>query len=171
VVEWDRAQLQAVRGDSSNNAVHRLPCQILIDRRYPGGLSPRPDVNISAFVSEFRELFGDVWTLPKVFNAADSIAEDCCLRGALVEACGSVISETKPIQGEPGVLKRTVGLNYGEIQLRTTDVLSPGGGIHGLAIAEAYKVWKKNVPRRRFKQPPTMFGRAESPCRARRKKT
>lgn len=140
-VEWDRAHVQAIKGDRYNDAAHRLPCQILIDRRYPWDLNPGPDVNMAGFVAGFRARFGDVWTLPKVFNAADSIAEASCLRGALVDACRSVVSNSKPKQRQAGVLKRGVGLNYGEILLRTADVAQPGAGIDRKAVGDAYLVW------------------------------
>ncbi len=141
VVEWDRAHLQAIKGDSVSDAAHRLPCQIWIDRQFPWELAAKQNVLTPTLATELRSLFGDVWALPKVFNAADSVAESNCLRGALVDACASVILNTKPIVRQAGVLKRGAGLDHGTILLTIDDVPNPSAGIDSSAVAAAYAVW------------------------------
>jgi hypothetical protein len=140
-VEWDRAHVQAIRGDEYSDAAHHLPCQILVDRRFPWELTAEEQVDIPGIILELRKLFGDVWVLPKEFNAADSIAEANCLRGALVAACSLAISSTKPIRREAGVVKRG---GAGEILLATEELLKPTAGIDHKAVTEAYNMWRAN---------------------------
>ncbi len=141
-VEWDRAHLQAIKGDSASDAAHRLPCQIWIDRHYPWDLAARQNVLDPTIVTEIRGLFADVWVHPKVINAADSIAEKSCLRAALIEACASVIRGSQPLARQAGVLKRGTGLDYGTILLTTSDLPNPGAGIDAAAVSAAYALWK-----------------------------
>ncbi len=140
-IDWDRAHVQAIRGSATADAAHNLPCQILINGRFPWDLVSGSDIDANRIMSELRGLFGAVYVAPKVFNAADSISESCCLRGALAGACADVIARTKPIQRGAGVLKRGVGMNYGDIQLRTSDVANPGAGIDAGAVGDAFQVW------------------------------
>jgi hypothetical protein len=141
IVTWDGAYLQAISGDNASNAAHRLPCQIIVDGKYPWDLPARKNMDIGRVAIELRTLVGDVWVLPKVFNAADSIAEHSCLRSALVEACKTAITETAPIQREAGVLKRGTGIDYGLILLTTDEVSNPHAGIDHAAVRTAYAVW------------------------------
>lgn len=140
-VEWDRAHVQAIKGDRYADAAHNLPCQILIGEHFPWELAVHPDVHSSLMVAELRGLFGAVYVAPKVFNAADSIAEANCLRGALIKASEAVIARSAPIGREAGVLKRGVGLEYGEIQRTTADVSAPAAGTDRAAVAAGYAVW------------------------------
>jgi len=142
-VDWDRAHVQAIKGDPSSDAAHNLPCQILVNGQFPWQLVSGKDIDAQRIVSELRSLFGAVYVAPKVFNAADSIAEASCLRGALTAACAEAIAKSKPIQREAGVLKRGVGLNYGEIELTASDMTNPGAGIDAGAVAEAFRTWLK----------------------------
>ena len=141
VVEWDRAHLQAIKGDSTSDAAHRLPCHLWIDRQSPWDLAAKQNVLTPSLATEIRGLFGDVWMLPKVFNAADSTAESNCLRGALIDACTSVILNTKPIPRQAGVLKRGTGLDHGTILLTTADVPNASAGIDHSAVHSAYALW------------------------------
>jgi len=52
-----------------------------------------------------------------------------------------VIAKSKPIRREAGVLKRGVGIHYGEIELRTSDVANPGAGIDANAVREGFQIW------------------------------
>ncbi len=140
-VDWDRAHVQAIRGDSSSDAAHNLPCQILINQRFPWDVVSGNEIDVARIVLELRSLFGGVRVLPKVFNAADSIAEANCLRGALVAACADVITKSEPIRTDAGVLKRGVGQNYGEILLTRLDVGNPSAGIHAGAVEDAFQTW------------------------------
>jgi hypothetical protein len=143
LVAWDRAHVQAIKGNPTSDAAHNLPCQILINGQFPWLLVSGKDIDAERIISELRSLFGAVYVAPKVFNAADSIAEASCLRGALTAACAEVIAKSKPLLREAGVLKRGVGLNYGEIELTTSDVANPGAGIDAGAVGEAFKIWLK----------------------------
>src|SRR5262249_52252213 len=71
----------------------------------------------------------------------DSVAEASCLRGSLVAACAEVIGQSKPITQREGVLKRGVGLSFGEIQLSVSDVSNPGAGIDVAAVEGAFRTW------------------------------
>jgi hypothetical protein len=142
-VDWDRAHVQAIRGDSASSAAHNLPCQVLINGHFPWELALGPDFNQQHIISELRSIFGAVYVAPAVFNSADSLAEANCLRGALVSACAQVIAESKPVHREAGVLKRGVGLNYGEIELRTADVANPNAGIDAGIAQDAFRKWLK----------------------------
>jgi hypothetical protein len=142
-VDWDRAHVQAIKGDPSSDAAHNLPCQVLINGRFPWQLVVGQDIKVQRIVSELRSIFGAVYVTPKIFNAADSLAEANCLRGALVAACGEVIAKSKPVRREYGVLKRGVGVNYGEILLQTSDLANPGAGIDAGAVAAAFQTWLK----------------------------
>jgi hypothetical protein len=141
VVNWDRAHVQAIHGDRFSDAAHNLPCQILINGQVPWALVSGNDINTALIVSELREAFGNVRVGPKVFNAADSIAEANCLRGALVEACTEVIGKSAPIRRAAGVVKRGFGLNYGEILLTTADMANPGAGIDHATVRTAFDTW------------------------------
>jgi len=140
-IDWDRAHVQAIRGDLSSDAAHNLPCQILINGQFPWLLVSGKDIDAERIIQELRSLFGAVYVAPKVLNAADSIAEANCLRGALTAACTEVIAKSKPIRREAGVLKRGVGIHYGEIELRTSDVANPGAGIDANAVREGFQIW------------------------------
>jgi hypothetical protein len=140
-VDWDRAHVQAIKGDPSSDAAHNLPCQILIDGTFPWLLVSGVDIEAQRVIAELRSLFGAVYVAPKVFNTADSIAEASCLRGALTAACAEAIAKSKPIRREAGVLKRGVGMSYGEIQLTAADVANPGAGIDAGAVDEAFRTW------------------------------
>ncbi len=142
-IDWDRAHVQAIRGDQTSDAAHNLPCQILINSQFPWQLVSGHDIDVQGIVGELRSLFGGVYPAPKVFNAADSIAESNCLRGALVAACAEVIAKSQPIRREAGVLKRGVGLDYGNIELSTADVSNPGAGIDKNAVGAAFQTWLK----------------------------
>ena len=140
-VNWDRAHVQAIKGDPRSDAAHNLPCQILINSQFPWVFVSGNDIDADLLIAELRESFGGVYVAPKVFNTADSIAEATCLRGALVAACAEAISKTKPVRREGGVVKRGVGVNFGEIQLTTADMANPGAGIDHAAVASAYQTW------------------------------
>ena len=142
-VDWDRAHVQAIKGDPTSDAAHNLPCQILINGQYPWQLVSGQDIDAQHIVSELRSLFGAVYVAPKVFNAADSVAEANCLRGSLAAACAEVIAKSKPVRRGPGVLKRGVGPNYGEILLKTSDVANSGAGVDAGAVGEAFQTWLK----------------------------
>jgi hypothetical protein len=140
-VDWDRAHVQAIRGDSASSAAHNLPCQVLIDGHFPWLLALGPDFNEQYIISELRSVFGAVYVAPAVFNSADSFAEANCLRGALVSACAKVIKESNPVRREAGVWRRGVGVNYGEIELRTSDVADPNAGIDTGIAEKAFRHW------------------------------
>jgi hypothetical protein len=140
-VDWDRAHVQSIRGDPTSDAAHNLPCQILIDGQFPWLLVSGKEIDGPRIIEELRALFGGVYVAPKVLNVADSIAETSCLRGALVTACAQVIAKSKLIGREAGVLKRGVGLNYGDIELAASDVSNPGAGIDTVAVAGAVRTW------------------------------
>jgi hypothetical protein len=140
-VDWDRAHVQAIGGNSNSNAAHALPCQILVNGQFPWLLVSGEDIEVERIVSELRKLFGGVYVAPRVFNTADSIAEANCLRGALVTACAEVIARSKPVARSAGVLKRGVGLNFGDIQLSVSDVSNPGAGIDVVAVEGAFGTW------------------------------
>ncbi len=83
-VNWDRAHHQAFKASAGRNAAHVLPCQILIDGSDPTSVPMPPFLDGCRIRRALKELFGKVNSLPKVFNATDSRAEDHCLRGALI---------------------------------------------------------------------------------------
>jgi hypothetical protein len=140
-VNWDRAHVQAIRGDLQSDAAHNLPCQILINGQFPWNYVWGIDLNAARLIAELREAFAGVYVAPKVFNAADSIAEENCLRGALVDACTQVIASSALVRREAGVVKRGVGENFGEIELSTADLANPGAGIDQSAVISAYQTW------------------------------
>lgn len=140
-VDWDRAHVQAIKGDPNSDAAHNLPCQILVDGKFPWLLVSGEDIDVQHIVLALKSQFGAVYAAPKVFNRADSIAEENCLRGALVAACGDVIAKSKPIERGAGVLKRGVGVDYGTIQLSASDVSNPGAGIDITAVGDAFQTW------------------------------
>jgi hypothetical protein len=147
-VNWDRAHVQSVKASQGGNVgAHVLPCQILIAGQRPSDIIPNNVLNRSKIQNGLRLLFGKVTVLPKVFNIADSRAENNCLRGSLVAACESVIRETKPVQRTAGVLRRGVGANYGEIQLKAADLPAAGQtvGVDHNAVKNAYEVWRREA--------------------------
>jgi len=137
IVTWGKAQLQAASATGSSNAAHRLPCQIVVDGQLPWKLPKRNHIDMSTIAHKLRALFGDIWGFPKVFNIADSTAEASCLRGSLIDACKSVLANTKLIKREAGVLKRESGM----ILLTVDEVDNPGVGIDHKATMNAYDVW------------------------------
>ncbi|RMF91951.1 MAG: hypothetical protein D6736_04290 [Nitrospinota bacterium] len=143
VVQWDKAHVQSISASQSGQVgAHALPCQILIDGQRPSDLLLADVLDRESIRHRLRMLFGKVTVLPKIFNITDSRAEDNCLRGALVEACETVIRETQPVQRSAGVLRRGVGLNYGEIELTRGDRPEAAGvGIDHAAVQSAYQVW------------------------------
>lgn len=146
VLAWDRAHYQAFRASEGRNAAHVLPCQLLIDGANPTGLAVPPFLDGNKIRYALAELFGKVTSLPKVFNVSDSRAEDHCLRGAFVQACEYVIGHTQPIHRQAGVLKRGVGLNYGEIQLSVNDRPAAASvGIDHGAVRTAYEIWNQGA--------------------------
>jgi hypothetical protein len=140
-VNWDRAHVQAIKGDSQSDAAHNLPCQILIDGQFPWAYVLGKGINAARIVSELREAFGGVYVAPKVFNAADSLAEENCLRGALVDVCAEVISKSTPLRREAGVVKRGVGPDFGNIELTSAEMANPGAGIDHSAVVSGYRTW------------------------------
>jgi hypothetical protein len=138
VVNWDGAHVQAMSGDPEHDAAHRLPCQILINGRFPWNYLTGHDINTAFLVVTLRRQFGDVKFAPKVFNRADSIAENHCLRGALVDACTQVIRLTRPIKREAGVVKSGYG---GVIELTVDQMANPSAGIDHAAVVSAYGTW------------------------------
>jgi hypothetical protein len=140
-VEWDRAHVQATRGDLASDAAHLLPCQVLVDGNYPWDLVKNLDIQCVEVRAALRGLFGHVYCAPKIVNAADSIAEASCLRGALTRACSEVIESTRPLERTAGVLKRGIGLNYGDIELSTSQLKDSSAGIDIAAVQRAYRTW------------------------------
>jgi hypothetical protein len=138
IVNWDGAHVQAMSGDSQHDAAHRLPCQILINGGFPWNNLAGHDINAPLLVGNLRGQFGDVKFAPKVFNRADSIAEDHCLRGALVDACTQAISLSKPIKRQAGVVKSGYG---GVIELTVDQMANPSAGIDHAAVVSAYGTW------------------------------
>jgi hypothetical protein len=138
VVNWDRAHVQAMSGDSQHDAAHRLPCQILINGEFPWKNLTGHDIDTALLVVNLRSQFGDVKFASKVFNRADSIAEANCLRGALVDACTQAISFTKPIKREASVVKSGYG---GVIELTVDQMANPSAGIDHAAVKLAYGTW------------------------------
>ena len=58
--------------------------------------------------------------------------------GALVDACTQVISLTKPIKREAGVVKSGYG---GVIELTVDQMANPSAGIDHAAVLSAYGAW------------------------------
>lgn len=140
-VNWDRAHLQVRRGTTAENAAHRLPCQIVIRGVFPWDLVRSPLIDIPRMQLRLRELFADVWQYPKAFNLADCEAEENCLRGALTDACQSVISETRPLVRRGGVLKHGPGnLILVKVEQRPG---SESAGIDRNAVRMAWEVWRR----------------------------
>jgi hypothetical protein len=141
-VNWDKAHYQVFSASEGRDAAHVLPCQIMIDSRRPSDISPPALLNGEKLKNGLKELFAKVTSLPKVFNVADSRAENHCLRGALIHACVAAINETQPLNRIAGVLKRGKGLNYGENQLTLQDRPEAAEvGIDCKAVRKAYQVW------------------------------
>lgn len=139
-VDWDRAHVQSIKGDVHSDAAHNLPCQIVINGQLPWNMSFGKDLAAKHLVAELRSLFGGTMVAPKVFNAADSISEKNCLRGGFTAACAHVLDMSKPAAPGPGVLKRGVGLNYGEIELTRNDTSSLAR-IDVDVVVNAFQMW------------------------------
>jgi hypothetical protein len=139
-IEWDRAHVYTVKADKDSlyQAAHSLPCQLVINRALVWNLVSGEDIEAQHITLELRKLFADELIAPKVFNSADSLAEESCLRGALLDACADVIAASKPILRRAGVLKTGPA---GEILLTTRDVENPTAGIDFAATENAFKTW------------------------------
>ncbi len=147
-ITWDKAHVQSISASTGGQVgAHALPCQILIAGQRPSEIALPREFDGDKLRHNLRQLFGKVTVLPKIFNMADSRAEDNCLRGSLVAACISVISETKPAQRSAGVLRRGKGLDHGMIELTRSALPAAvrGAGIDHDAVRAAYTVWSNQA--------------------------
>ena len=146
-IEKVRAEEQSLKASMAGQvSAHVLPCRLLINGKLPFDMTPPSAINAQKVNQALKEdVFGKCTVLPKVFNIADSRAENNCLRGALAAAAQSVIAGTKAQSSEAGVLRRGTGLEHGTIELSRSDLPKEAQsyGIDPQAVLAAYDVWVK----------------------------